>query len=106
MNRMKNGLVLAALSLALLGVTGCANLQQPAAASAPAPAPAAPALEKEEVRASLAFGGVLISIYHPDTRTMYLWSGDPRPNPRRPMTCVKLQLAETPSATPTRSVCQ
>ncbi len=96
-NRMKNGLMLAALSLAILGVTGCANLQPPP----PAPPPAT-----EEIRTSLEFGGVLVSIYHPDTRTMYLWSGDPRATARRPMTCTEIHLAETPKGTPTGGPCK
>ena len=101
MKRMKSGLVLAALSLALLGVTGCANLQQPTPPPAAAPTPA-----PEEVRTSLEFGGVLVSIYHPDTRTLYLWSGDPRPKMRRPMNCIKIQLSDTPSGTPKSEACQ
>jgi|ERR1019366_1647233 hypothetical protein len=95
--KMKTGLVLAALSLAILGVTGCANLQPPAPPPAPAP---------EEVRTSLEFGGVLVSIYHPDTRTLYLWSGDPRPNVKHPMNCIQIQLSDTPSGTPKSSPCQ
>ena len=95
-NRMKNGLMLAALSLAILGVTGCASMQPPAPPPAPAP---------EEIRTSLEFGGVLVSIYHPDTRTMYLWSGDPRATARRPMNCTEIHLAETPQGTPTGGPC-
>ncbi len=93
MNRMKSALMLAALSLALLGVIGCASLQPPA------PAP-------EQIRTSLEFGGVLVSIYHPDTRTMYLWSGDPRATSRRAMNCTEIHLADTPSGTPTGGPCK
>ena len=74
-NRMKNGLMLAALSLAILGVTGCASSSRPRPHQRPRP---------EEIRTSLEFGGVLVSIYHPDTRTMYLWSGDPRADRQAP----------------------
>jgi hypothetical protein len=96
MNRMKNGLVLAALSLGLLGAAGCAGLQQPAPA---APAPA------EQVNTAVTFGGAIISVYRPDTRTMYLWSGDPRTGAKRPMSCSKVQLNENPTVAPKLSVC-
>lgn len=101
MNRMKNGLVLAALSLGLLGAAGCAGVQQPAQAAA---APAAAAAE--QVNTSVSFGGAVISIYRPDTRTMYLWSGDPRTNAKRPMSCSKVQLNENPTVAPKVSLCQ
>ncbi len=95
MKMKKNRLALAALSLAILGAAGCANLQPPA----PAPAP-------EEVHAGLAMGGaMLLSIYHPDTRTMYIWAGDPRPGSRRPMTCTKLQLSDNPGTAPKGQPC-
>ena len=97
MKTTKNGLVLAALSLAILGVTGCANLQPPAK-PAPAPVP-------EEVHASVRTGRLLVSDYHPDTRTMYLWSGDPRPNAVHPMTCTKIQLSDTPVGAAKTSAC-
>lgn len=99
MSRTKNGLALAALSLALLGAAGCAGLQQPAQA-APAAAPA------EQVNTAVSFGGAIISIYRPDTRTMYLWSGDPRTNAKRGLTCSKVQLNENPAVAPKVSLCQ
>ena len=80
---MKNGLVLAALSLAILGIPGCAN-RQPPAQPAPAPAP--------EVGISASPGGLLVSGYHPDTRTAYVWYGDPRPSMKRPLSCVKIEV--------------
>lgn len=104
MKRMKSGLVVAALSLALLGVTGCANLQP--AAPAPAPAPAsAPAPALEEVHAEMTLGGMILSIYHPDTRIMYVWWGDPRPAARRTMNCIELHLSDDVSATPKSMPC-
>ncbi len=102
MKRMNSGLLLAALSLALLGVTGCANLQPPAPPPAPAPAPA-PA--PEEVHASVQFGGVMVSIYHPDTHIMYMWYGDPRPNNKRPLSCIKLQMSADPNTPPKSLAC-
>jgi len=96
---MKSGLVLATLWIATIGAAGCANLQPPAPPQAPPPAP-------EQVQVSLQFAGVLVSIYHPDTRTVYLWSGDPRQASRRPMNCVKLQLSDTPSGAPKAQPCQ
>ncbi len=100
MKMKKNGLALAALSLAILGAAGCANLQPPAQA-APASAPA-----QEEVHAGMGMGGsALVTIYHPDTRTMYVWAGDPRPTARRPMTCTKLQLSDKPGMAPKGQPC-
>jgi hypothetical protein len=99
MSRMKNRFVFFALSLGLIGVTGCAK--QPAPPAPPSFTSTAP-----EVRTSLEFGGVLVSIYHPDTRTLYLWSGDPRPNVHRPMTCIKMQLSDTPSGSPKSEPCE
>jgi hypothetical protein len=101
MSKMKNRL---ALSIALLGVTGCSSMQQPA--PAPGATPAAPDPAQEQVRADYQYGGVLISIYHPDTRTLYVWSGDARPASRRPMTCYKFQLSETPSGAPKNLPCE
>jgi hypothetical protein len=99
MTKIKNGLALAALSLALLGAAGCANLQ-PSAQAAPAPAP-----EREVVNTAVTFGGAIISIYRPDTRTMYLWSGDPRTTAKRPLSCSKIQLNENPTIAPKLSLC-
>jgi len=96
---MNSGFLLAALSLALLGVTGCANLQPPPPPPAPVPAP-------EEIHAEMMMSGMVLSIYHPDTRTMYVWWGDPRPVARRPMNCVEMQLSATPSGAPKSQNCQ
>ena len=99
MKTMKSSLALAALSLGLLGVTGCANLQPPApAAPPPAPAP-------EEVSVIESIGGVLVTIYHPDTRTAYLWYGDPGPKAKHPMGCVKIQIGADPAGTPKSYPC-
>jgi hypothetical protein len=96
MNWMKSSLALAALSFALLGVTGCANLQQPAPA---------PALAPEEVHVSVEHTGLMVSIYHPDTRTMFVWLGDPRPVAKMPMICLELQLSEDPGLPPKGLTC-
>ena len=45
----------------------------------------------------MGLGGMTLSIYHPDTRTMYVWWGDPRPVATRPMNCIELQLSATPN---------
>jgi hypothetical protein len=108
MTRMKNRLVLTALSFALLVVTGCSSMQQPAAASGPATAPATsatPDRAQEQVYANFQFGGLLVSIYHPDTRTLYVWSGDPRPASNRPLICYKYQLSDDPTGAPKREPC-
>lgn len=97
---------MSALSIALIGAAGCASQNQPAAPSAaglsavaPASAPASP--PPIQISTHYEFGGPEISIYHPDTRALYLWSGDPRPGPtHRPMTCVKVQMNDTPSGGP------
>jgi hypothetical protein len=96
MKRMKGGLALAALSFALLGVTGCANLQPPAPAPARAP---------EEVHATVLQSALVLSIYHPDTRTMYVWVGDPRPVAKRPWGCIEIQLSDNPSDAPKTQIC-
>jgi len=101
---MKNRLVLSALSIAMLTAMGCSSMQTPAAAAPPAATPSFTS-SAPEVHAALQFGGVLVSIYHPDTRTLYLWSGDPRPNVHRPMTCLKVQLSDNPSAAPVSGPC-
>ena len=95
--RINSGFVLAALSLALLGVTACANLQPPPPAPPPAP---------EEIHAEMLLSGMVLSIYHPDTRTMYVWWGDPRPVATRPMNCIEMQLSATPNGRPKSSSCQ
>ena len=103
MKRIKSGLVLAALSLALLGVTGCANLQPAAPAPAP-PSPPPPA--PEEIHADMTMGGgMILSIYHPDTRILYVWWGDPRPTATRAMKCIEMQLSDNVSATPKSLPC-
>jgi hypothetical protein len=94
---MKKRLVLAALSLPILAAAGCASQQTPP----PAAAPAAPTPAPVEVRSALEFGGPQVSIYHPDARTLYLWSGDPRQGPaNRKMTCIKIQMGDSPSGGP------
>ena len=99
MMSMKNSSI-CALSLVLFIATGCASLTQstPAPASA-APAPSTPA--PVEVRTNLEFGGPQVSIFHPDTRTLYLWSSDPRPGPpHRDPNCIKIQMSDSPSGGP------
>ena len=76
---MKN-ILTCALALVLFIATGCASQTQ----STPAPAATAPSQSTPapvEVRTNLEFGGPQVSIFHPDTRTLYLWSSDPRPGP-------------------------
>ena len=97
---MKNSLI-CALSVVLFIATGCASQTQstpePAPATAPAPSTPAPA----EVRSNLEFGGPQVSIFHPDTRTLYLWSSDPRPGPpHRDPNCIKIQMSDSPSGGP------
>lgn len=96
MKRMNRGLVIAALSIALLGTAGCASLQPPPPAPAPAP---------EEIHAEITMVGIVISIYHPDTRTLYLWSGDPRPTAKRPMSCIETHISSDPAGTPKSENC-
>ncbi len=88
--RLYGGPVLAALSLAMLGMTGCANLRQPA---------------PEVVQATVLPSVLVVTIYHPDTRVMYVWGGDPRPTAKLAMTCLQIQLSADPSVAPTRQVC-
>ena len=90
-----------ALSLILFIATGCASQTQstPAPAPATAPSPSTPA--PAEVRSNLEFGGPQVSIFHPDTRTLYLWSSDPRPGPpHRDPNCIKIQMSDSPSGGP------
>ncbi|MGC2445332.1 hypothetical protein [Candidatus Binatus sp.] len=99
---MKNSLV-CALALVLLGAAGCASQTQSAPAPSPAPAAAAPQSTPApvEVRTNLEFGGPQVSIFHPDTRTLYLWSSDPRPGPpHRAPNCIKIQMSDSPSGGP------
>jgi hypothetical protein len=102
---MKNRLLLSILSLALIGATGCASMQ---ASADPATAPASPQFSTPppEVRASMQFTGVLVQIYHPETRTLYMWVGNPRPTAKGPMQCFKLQLSDTQSGTPQKEPCE
>jgi hypothetical protein len=102
---MKNRFVLSALSLALLGAAGCASMQPQPAAATP---PAAPhfSTPPPEVRATTQFTGVVLQIYHPDTRTLYIWTGSPKPQAKESMHCFKLQLSDTPSGTPQRLACE
>jgi hypothetical protein len=97
MMSMKN---MVCFSLILFIATGCASQNQsavPAPAAAPAPSTPAPA----EVRSNLEFGGPQVSIFHPDTRTLYLWSSDPRPGPpHRDPNCIKIQMSDSPSGGP------
>jgi hypothetical protein len=98
---MKNSLI-CALALLLFIATGCASQTQ----STPAPAVAAAAPSQStpapvEVRTNLEFGGPQVSIFHPDTRTLYLWSSDPRPGPpHRDPNCIKIQMSDSPSGGP------
>ena len=104
---VKNRLLLSALTLALLAIAGCASMQQPAA-SASTPAAAAPTFSTPppEVRASMQFSGVLLQVYYPETRTLYVWIGTPKPKTTQPMQCFKLQLTDTPGGNPQRLPCE
>ena len=103
MMSLRNSLVWA-LSLVLFIATGCASQTQSTPAPAPAPDAAVPAQSTPapvEVRTNLEFGGPQVSIYHPDTRTLYLWSSDPRPGPpHREPNCIKIQMSDSPSGGP------
>ena len=103
---MKNRFVLSALSFAALCAYGCANMQQPA--DTPPTAAAAPhfSTPPPEVRVTTQFTGVSLQIYHPDTRTLYLWTGSPKPQTKESMHCFKIQLSDTPSGTPQRMECE
>ena len=89
-----------ALSVVLFIAMGCASQTQ----STPAPAAAAPSQSTPapvEVRTNLEFGGPQVSVFHPDTRTLYLWSGDPRPGPaHKDQNCIKIQMSDSPSGGP------
>lgn len=104
---MKNRFLLAALSLAVLCAAGCASMQpQPADATPPAPAAPHFSTPPPEVRATTQFTGVVLQIYHPDTRTLYIWTGSPKPQTKEQMHCFKIQLSDTPSGTPQRMECE
>ena len=97
-------IVLRTLLLALVGAAGCAS--QPAAAP-PAPAIAAaqtpPAQPPPvEVQTALKLGGPQISVFHPDTRTLYLWTSVPDVTGAKvsKMQCFKVQMGDSPSGGP------
>jgi len=103
MMSLRNSLV-CALLLVLFIATGCASQTQSTSAPAPAPDAAVPAQSTPapvEVRTNLEFGGPQVSIFHPDTRTLYVWSGDTLPPPaHKPPTCIKIQISDSPSGGP------
>ena len=102
---IRTSFLLPALALAALCAAGCANMQQPA--DAPPSAPASHfSTPPPEVRVTTHFTGVLLQIYHPETRTLYLWTGTPKPQTKEAMHCFKLQLSDTPSGTPQRMECE
>jgi hypothetical protein len=91
-----------ALAIAMIAASGCAGQNQSPSAT-PAPVAAAPQSTPApvEVRTNLEFGGPQVSIFHPDTRTLYLWSSDPRPGPpHRDPNCIKIQMSDSPSGGP------
>ena len=104
---MKNRFLLSMLALGLLGGAGCATTQPQAAPDAPAAA-AAPQFTTPppEVRASYEMGGFIVQVYHPETRTLYVWVGNPSMQARHPMTCFKLQLSDTLSGQPQKENCE
>ena len=104
---MKNRFVISALSLVLLAAAGCASMQpQPADPTPVAPAASHFSTPPPEVRATTQFTGVVLQIYHPETRTLYMWTGSPKPQAKESMHCFKLQLSDTPSGTPQRLACE
>lgn len=103
---MKNRFLLAALALAMLCAAGCATTQAPADATPVAPAAPHFSTPPPEVRVTTQFTGVALQIYHPETRTLYLWTGTPRPQKKESMHCFKIQLSDTPSGTPQRLDCE
>jgi hypothetical protein len=103
---MKNRFLLSAFSLALLCAYGCATAQTPADATPTAPAAPRFSTSPPEVRVTTQFTGVSLQIYHPETRTLYLWTGSPRPQKKEQMHCFKIQLSDTPSGTPQRMECE
>jgi hypothetical protein len=103
---MKNRFLLSALSFALLCANGCATAQTPADATAAAPAAPRFSTPPPEVRVTTQFTGVALQIYHPETRTLYLWTGSPKPQAKEQMHCFKIQLSDTPSGTPQTLECE
>jgi hypothetical protein len=102
---MKNRLLLAALSLALLCAAGCATTQTPADPTPPASAAPQFSTPPPEIRTSMLYSAVLLQVYHPETRTVYVWVGNPKPLDKQPMQCFKLQLSDTASGNPQRMPC-
>jgi hypothetical protein len=93
-----------ALAIAMIAASGCAGQNQSSSA-APAPAIAAAATPASpapvQIQTNFEFGGPEVSIFHPDTKTLYMWSGDPRPGaPHKPMKCIKIQMGDSPSGGP------
>jgi len=81
---------------------------QPQAADATAAASPAPhfTTSPPEVRVTTQFTGVALQIYHPETRTLYLWTGSPKPQAKEQMHCFKIQLSDTPSGKPQPMACE
>ncbi|HEY2662874.1 MAG TPA: hypothetical protein VGI47_00940 [Candidatus Binataceae bacterium] len=103
---IKHSFLLPALSIAALCASGCANMQQPADAPPSAPAASHFSTPQPEVRVTTQFTGVALQIYHPETRTLYLWTGSPKPATKESMHCFKIQLSDTPSGTPKTLECE
>jgi hypothetical protein len=103
---INNRFMLKALSLAALCASGCANMQQPADPSPVAPAAPHFSTPQPEVRVTTQFTGVALQIYHPETRTLYLWTGSPKPQAKETMHCFKIQLSDTPSGKPQTLACE
>jgi hypothetical protein len=102
---MKTRFMLSAVLMAALCV-GCATTQTPADPTTPPPAAPHFSTPPPEVSATTQLGGILLQIYRPDTRTLYMWTGVPKPDARLPMNCFKVQLSDTPSGTPQRLKCE
>lgn len=104
---VKNRFVLLALSLALLCAAGCTSLQpQPADPTPPTATAPHFSTSPPEVRVTTQFTGVALQIYHPETRTVYLWTGSPKPQAKESMHCFKIQLSDTPSGSPQTLACE
>ena len=104
---MKTRFLLAALALAALCAYGCANMQPQPADATPAASPAPHfSTPQPEVRVTTQFTGVALQIYHPETRTLYLWTGSPKPQAKEQMHCFKIQLSDTPSGKPQPLACE
>ena len=93
-----------ALAIAMIAASGCAGQNQSSSAPhAPASAAAAipPSPAPVQIQTNFEFGGPQVTIFHPDTRTLYLWSSDPRPGPpHRDPNCIKIQMSDSPSGGP------